>query len=639
MLHAMRKGASGWLAKGLLVLLVASFAVWGIGSDMLGSSVGSDVIEVGDQTVTIGEFQREYQNRLNQISQYVGRRITPEQAEQFGVTQSTILNLTRTMLETERVKQLNLGVNDAAVLDEIRNGPAFKNTAGAFDRFRFQETLRQNGYSEAEYVEILRLDLMRRQLVSSFALPENDAPQILVETLFNYAGEKRSARFVALADGAVTNVPTPTDEQLTQFIKDNPASFTAPEYRKATYLSVTPEDFKDQVDVTEDELSQEYEGRSSEFDTPERRNILQMIFDNEEDAIAAATKITGGTSFTDVAQETLQLTPTDIDLGEIIKTDLFNELQEPVFAIDLNGVTAPVKSSLGWHLVKVSSITPASTKSLEEVKEQLKNDVALRKAEDVVFEKATALQDEFAGGASVAEAGEATGIQVINSEWIDTTGKNEAGAPVNGLPAAQSFLPELFGKTKDADIDLTETPARTYYAVSVTDIRDAALRSLVDVKEQAMTAWKADWQHQENKKKAEALLEKLKGGTSLEEIASETKTDVKESTASLRGGPVPGLSRDAVSSLFGLKEGDYAVAANDTKTGYVLYSLKDVVPADKAASTETVQNLEQQLVRSVQQDIEQQYQSYLEKEIGVSVKEGLIREYFSGAYPGASHVN
>ena len=124
MLHAMRKGASGWLAKGLLVLLVASFAVWGIGSDMLGSSVGSDVIEVGDQTVTIGEFQSEYQNRLNQISQYVGRRITPEQAEQFGVTQSTILNLTRTMLETERVKQLNLGVNDAAVLDEIRNGPA-----------------------------------------------------------------------------------------------------------------------------------------------------------------------------------------------------------------------------------------------------------------------------------------------------------------------------------------------------------------------------------------------------------------------------------------------------------------------------------------------------------------------------------
>ncbi len=635
----MRKGASGWLAKGLLVLLVASFAVWGIGSDMLGSSVGSDVIEVGDQTVTIGEFQREYQNRLNQISQYVGRRITPEQAEQFGVTQSTILNLTRTMLETERVKQLNLGVNDAAVLDEIRNGPAFKNTAGAFDRFRFQETLRQNGYSEAEYVEILRLDLMRRQLVSSFALPENGAPQILVETLFNYAGEKRSARFIALADSAVTNVPTPTDEQLTQFIQDNPTSFTAPEYRKATYLSVTPEDFKDQVDVTEDELRQEYEGRSSEFDTPERRNILQMIFDNEEDAKAAAAKITGGASFTDVAKESLQLTPTDIDLGEIIKTDLFNELQEPVFAIDLNGVTAPVKSSLGWHLVKVSNIAPASTKSLEEVKEQLKNDVALRKAEDVVFEKATALQDEFAGGASVTEAGEATGVQVINSEWIDTTGKNDSGVPVNGLPAAQNFLPELFGKTKDADIDLTETPARTYYAVSVTDIRDAALRNLSDVKEQAITAWKADWQHQENKKKAEALLEKLKGGTSLEEIASDTKTDVKESIASLRGGPVPGLSRDAVSNLFDLKEGDYAVAANDTQTGYVLYSLKEIVPADKAASKETVQNLEQQLVRSVQQDIEQQYQSYLEKEIGVSVKEGLIREYFSGSYPGASHVN
>jgi len=635
----MRKGASGWLAKGLLVLLVASFAVWGIGSDMLGSSVGSDVIEVGNETVTIGEFRREYQNRINQLSQYMGRRLTAEQAQQFGVTQSTILNLTRTLLETERVNQLRLGVDDAAVLDEIRNGPAFKNTEGGFDRFRFQDILRQNGYSEAEYVEILRNDMMRRQLVSSMALPETMAPDILVDTLFSYAGEKRSASFINLPDSIVTAIPTPSDEDLTIFVKDNPDAYTAPEYRKAVYLSLTPEAFKDQVTVTDEELKAEYDGRTSEFNIPEKRNILQMIFESEEAAKAAAAKISSGKDFAAVANEDLQLTPSDIDLGEITRTDLFDELQEPVFAVALNGVTTPVKTSLGWHLVKVANIVPASTKKLEDVKDLLKNDVALRKAGDLVFEKATALQDEFAGGATVREAGEATGTPVVSTEWIDATGKNNAGATDSSLPKASEFLPELFGKTKEDDIDLTETRAGNYYAVAVEDIREAALRNLSDVREQALTAWKADWQHRENKKKADAILEKLKGGEALTAAATNNNTSVEDSIESLRGSPVPGLSRDAVDALFGLKPGEYAVAANEKGDGYVLFTLKEVVAADKTAEAATVQNLQQQLARSLQQDVERQYQAYLEKEIGVSVKQNVIRDYFSGAIPGMGHVN
>ena len=94
MLEAMRKGAGGWLAKGMLTLLVLSFGAWGIGGDMLGSSVGANIIQVGDdRTVTIGEFQRQYQIRLNQLSQYVGRQLTTEQARQFGVAQSTVFSI------------------------------------------------------------------------------------------------------------------------------------------------------------------------------------------------------------------------------------------------------------------------------------------------------------------------------------------------------------------------------------------------------------------------------------------------------------------------------------------------------------------------------------------------------------------
>jgi len=627
MLHAMRKGASGWLAKGLLLLLVASFGLWGIGSDMLGSSAGSDVIEVGDETITIGEFQREYQNQIVSLSNVYRQRISREQARQLGLLENTVRILTDRLLLSEKAKALGLGATDAAVLDEIRNGPTFKNEAGVFDRFRFQEYLRQTGYSEAEFVEVLRKDLMRQQLLSTFALDPSVTPEILVDTLFNYQQEKRSASYIELANSNVKNAPAPTDDQLQTFIEENPQAYTAPEYRKASFISLTPELFTSQVSVTDAEMIEEYEGRKNEFDIPENRHIQQMIFEDEATAKAAAALISAGSEFATVAKDQLQLTPEDIDLGETGKAELFEELQEPVFSVLVDGVTPPVKTDLGWHLVKVTKITPAKLQTLEEVKDRIKRSVALRKAVDIVYEKSTALEDEFAGGATIEEAAKAADVPVTNTDWIDAGGLTPNGTPATKLPATPEFLPELFAKAKDADIDLTETRSGNYFAVSTVDIKPSALKALTDVKNAATSAWTANWQKDENQKLAEALLEKLKSGTSLEDAATSANVTVKTADAALRSRPAQGFSAKAAEDLFGLKEGDYALAANASGSSYLLFTVKEIVSADKEKAKTDAENIRNGVLGSIQRDALEQYQSYLEKTYGVNVKMGLIREF------------
>ncbi|MEH6402426.1 MAG: SurA N-terminal domain-containing protein [Sneathiella sp.] len=628
MLEAMRKGAGGWLAKGMLGLLVLSFGAWGIGGDMLGSSVGSNVIEVGNRTVTIGEFQRQYQNRLNQLSQYVGRQLTADQARQFGVAQSTILQLQTSLLESERANQLNLSVDDNIVLTDIRNGPTFKNSAGTFDRFRFQDILRRNGYSEGEYVEILRGEIERRQLTASMILPNDKTPSVLVDTLFAYSAEKRSAEFVEILDANIKDVPSPTDEQLTTYIKDNAATFTSPEYRKAVYLDLTPSSFTDGITVSDEELKQDFEGRGSEFNVAEKRAILQMIFENQDAAKVAVTKLSSGADFATVAKEELQLTPADINLGEITRTDLLDELQEPVFSVAAGGVTFPVKTVLGWHLVKVTGITAGTTKSMAEVKDVLQKDIALRKAAEIMFEKATALQDEFAGGATVQEAAATVGLIVKTTDWVDISSKNESGSVDKNLPAVSEFMPELFAKELDAEIDLTETATGTYFAVTATDIREAALKDLDAVRTEATTGWQNEWRHTENKKVAEGLLEQLKGGKKLDQLASSTVSGVKTTSSLRRDEQNPILAGDANAKLYTLGSNDYSLGSNTTGNGYILFKVSTVTPADKTAEKEIVSRLNEQLAVSIQQDLLVQYQSYLEKEIGVSVKQNLIREYF-----------
>ena len=278
--------------------------------------------------------------------------------------------------------------------------------------------------------------------------------------------------------------------------------------------------------------------------------------------------------------------------------------------------------------MKVTGITAGTTKSLAEVKDTLQKDIALRKGAEVMFEKATALQDEFAGGATVEEAGAATGVKVTTTDWVDISSKNESGNTNKDLPTVFEFMPELFAKNKDDENDLTETSSGTYYAVSVTDIRDAKLKDLDKVRAEATTGWQNEWRHIENKKVAEGLLEQLKGGMKLDQLASSVVSSVKTTSSLRRDEQNPILAGDANAKLYTLGTNDFSLGSNATGNGYIVFKVATITPADKTAEQEIVSRLNEQLAVSIQQDLLVQYQTYLEKEIGVSVKQNLIREYF-----------
>ena len=628
MLHAMRKGASGWLAKGLLLLLVASFGVWGIGGDMLSSSVGSNVIEVGDTSISIGEFQRDYQRNLNILSQRFQTQLTAEQARQFGLAQMTVNQIASRALIEEKTKSLGLTADDIAIREMIRSQANFQNEFKQFDRFRFEQFLRQNGYSEGEYVEIVRHDIAGQQLINSMAIPAAATPKILVDTLYAYQAEKRSANYVEILDSAIEFAATPSDDDLKEYIANNPEPFSAPEYRKLSYLTVSPENFTEEGDISDANLTAEYEGRISEFNVPEQRGVSQMIFENEDQAKTALTKIGGGTTFAEIALSELQLTPEDIDLGLMTQQDLLPELQGPVFDLQKDGISAPIKTVLGWHLVQITEVAAETIKTKEQVREQLKKDIHLRNAFDVMYQEATKLEDEFAGGATLAEGGKAIGVDVITTDWIDIQGLNKQGQPVAELPGGDAFLLEAFAKPKDSEPELSDSQPAGFYAVLVGEITEAAVKPLAEVKDTATKEWQNNWRNQQARKKADDLLVKINGGATLEQVAKQEQTAVKSSAAVLRSGQSSELAPSVQAGLFDLQPTAYGVGATAAGNGYVIYGVADIIPADASADKAAAAQMATQVGSSIRASILTQYENYLQKEIGISVKEDLIREYF-----------
>ncbi|MEX0583805.1 MAG: peptidyl-prolyl cis-trans isomerase, partial [Sneathiella sp.] len=540
----------------------------------------------------------------------------------------TINQIASRALIDEKTRSLRLSADDEAVRRMIQSQPAFQNQSGQFDRFMFEQFLSRNGYSEGEYIEIVRNDITGDQLFGTLQLGVDEAPTVLVDTFYAFLAEKRTAEYIDIKDSSIGFAPAPTDEELETLIEETPENYSAPEYRKLSYILLTPEAVAAATDVSEEDLKAEFEARKNELDTPEQRSVQQMIFETEDAAIAARKKITAGEGFADVAMSDLQLTTSDIDLGLMAPTDLLPELQGPVFELQKDGVTEPVKTVLGWHLAKVSEIQPGETRDFAEVQEQLKKDIQLNRSQELLYEQATKLEDEFAGGAKIDEAAKTLDLNVVTTDWIDASGNDRSGTAVNDLPDATGFLTEAFARAIGDEPEMSEASGGGYYAVVVTEIESAAVKPLAEVKEQATQDWQANWRHEEARKKAEALLVELNGGKTLENVAKDLGLAVQTSRPVQRVGGAEELSPVARDGLFGLQPGAYGVNVNKAGDGTLVYGIADIIPADPASDKDAFTQMSEQITASIRTGILTEYENYLQKDIGISVKEELIQEYF-----------
>ncbi len=146
--------------------LVISFAIWGIG-DIFRGFGRSTVAKIGSTEITIEQFRNLYNERLQQYARQLGRPITPDQARALGLDRLVIAQLIADIALDERVRTLGLNLSDAEVAKQITSDPAFQGPNGQFDRFRFEQTIRQAGYTEARFIAEQRRRLLRRQLAGT----------------------------------------------------------------------------------------------------------------------------------------------------------------------------------------------------------------------------------------------------------------------------------------------------------------------------------------------------------------------------------------------------------------------------------------------------------------------------------------
>ncbi len=635
MLRGIHKASSGVIGKGIMAvvmgLLAISFAIWGIG-DIFRGFGQSNFAEIGSASIGIEQFRNYYNDKLSQLGRRMGRPITPDQARALGLDRQILSELIAETALDQKARQMRLGVSDEEISRKIMSESAFQGVNGKFDRARFEQTIRDAGFTEARFVQEQRALTTRRQIALS--LTGDLKPPLAAQNAINmFRNEKRSADVVVLGPAQAGEIAPPSPEALQKYFDERKALFRAPETRKVTLLSLTPADLARWETVSDEDAKAYYEQHKADFGTAETRHLRQIVFANPDEAKAASDKIAQGASFEDIVKER-GLKESDTDLGTVTKANVIDPaVAEAGFALKDGEVSKPVKGRFGTVILKASEVVPAKQQSYEDAAARIKQTIALERARQKIGDLRDKIEDERAAGSTLAETAKKLGLAAVSIEAIDRSGRDAAGNPVAGLPAGVDVISAVFSSDVGVDNEALQLPSGGWVWYDVTGITPSHDRTLDEVRSQVETRWRDDEIATRLKAKADDMLGKLKAGGKLAGLADADGLKVEAVADLQRGQPKEPVSAATLDAIFRTAKDAAGAAEGDKPTSRVVFVVTGIDdPALDTKSPEAMRMLDA-LRNGYSEDILGEYVAQIETELGVHINEAALAQITGASTP------
>ena len=627
MLESIRKHTASWVVKGFLLLLVLSFAVWGIG-DIFRGGREKTVATISDIKITSSQLNREFRREMNRVQHIFENALTSEQAREMGLLDRALDRMiAETMFDLEAY-DLRLLASDSLVAARIKANPAFRDRFGEFDRQIFYQLLMNNGYTEEQFTDLVRRGITRNRLTEAVT-HGTIVPERLGTILFKFLKEERISDVIRVPASKMKRVGRPNAETLTAYHEAHSRSYMSPEYRGVTAIVISPDDFLSEIEVSEDELQEEYEARLGELSVPKRREIEQILLSDEESVTRAEAMLAAGKSFEAVAQEVGKVEKdANLSLGSHAREELIAELSEPAFALKKGEISKAIPSPFGWHILRVKEIAPGLTHKLEDVRAQIIDEIARGRAIDSLYAISTELEDRLAGGATLEEASGELNLSILRFENVSDDGKTPEEKMAEALPDIENFLSVAFATEDGKESAMVETKEGGFFILRIDTVTHSALRPLDKIRKQAI----ADWQAGERTRKAEEMAVKIvetaKQGKSLKSLAANRGLRVKSTGALTRDVEDSdlGITAELVDKIFSVKAGGVVMAPSED--GYVVAKVREIRAADISKDTESLESVRTRVLQSMANDVLDQYTAALEKKYPVEIYRSAIESAY-----------
>ena len=624
MLNIFRRGASSkillaFLGLALFAMVVTGFGTGGMGLGGLGGG-GETIAEVGNGR--IGSVE---------VADQVNRQLARARQQQPDVDMGAFLRsgalgeiIDQMMSQTALTvfgREQGLTASKRMIDGEIASVPAFQNLAGQFDINMFRAALARENVTEAQLREDIAGTLIARQLL----LPAAGSPKVPDAMARQYASlllEQRTGSIGVVPAEAMGAGTEPTDAEVAAFYKENEARYTIPERRVLRFATFGAEQVAAAAQPTDAEIAAYYRENAARYAARETRTLSQVVLPDEAAARAFAQQIAGGMSFAQAATRA-GFSPEDVSLGQQTRerfTQLTSEaVANAAFSAAEGAVTAPAQSPLGWHVVRVDGISRTEATPLAEARDEIVQQLAVRKREEALADLITRIEDRLAEGETLADVAKAEGLEVRETPPVTGSGV-QFDNPDFRAPELQPVLGTAFDMSLDED-PLVETlePGQRYVILDVARIVPAAAPPLAEIQGQVKVDLVQRRALERARAVAASIVAKINGGTPPTQAFAEAEPPLgaPESVTARRidisrpNEPVP----PPLAMLFSIPEGKARLLAAPNDQGWFVVHLEESVPGDASGSAGLIQATRAQFEQILGEEYAEQF--------GRSIESGL----------------
>jgi peptidyl-prolyl cis-trans isomerase D len=634
------------ILSGILLVIcgamVITFIPGGLTSELTGQPGKGVIAKVGGEDITADEVRN------------TARQMLQQQMPQGGPNMNMLLpfftqraaeQLISRQLLLDEARHIGLQVTQDEVKDELQHGRYYAPTLFPGGNFigeqEYEQLLQRNNLTPTKFEnEVVKPEILINKLQALIAGGAS-VSESEIRAEFLKQNSKVKFDYAVLKQDDIKKALHPTDEELKAFYESHKANYanSIPEKRKVKYAVVDTAKADASVQVTPDELRSYYDQYRDQYRTPEQVKVSHILIKTptpgadgkvDDKALAEARhraedilkQVKAGGNFDELAKKYSEdpgSAKQGGSIGWIGKGQTVPEFEKVAFSLPKGQISDLVKSSFGFHIIRVDDKQDAHTKTLDEVKGQIEPILKRQKGQQIAQKEADDLLKQ-ARAVGLDAAAAAMSIPVITSDYFARTDM------LPGLGPAPQFMDAVFSAADKSPPDMA-TATQGMAVFQLLDIKPAATPTFEEIRTRVETEFRSERANILLTQKTQELSDRAKAEHDLKRAAKELGATVKTSDFVLPDGQVPdvGSMTGQASVAFSMKPGEISGPIISGANGVVLDVVENQKP-DEAEYAAKRDQIRDQLLQAKQQEIFQLFVSNLRDQMEKSGKVKINQE-------------
>jgi peptidyl-prolyl cis-trans isomerase D len=545
-------------AQVILALVALPFAFFGVDYYFRGGDTVQAVATVGDAKITQAEYDEVLREQQERMRQALGSNYDPAIFETPETRFALVNELVNQKLLEDRARAGRFRVTDQQLYRFISGLPPFQED-GKFSPERYRQVLAAQGMTPAGFEQRVRGELILAPMQEPL-LAANIVARASTERYLSLLGEQREVAAASIDPEPFAKDVKVDDAQAKAYYEQNQAAFQTPEQARIEYVTLTQEALAAKVKIEPAEVKAAYDANARQYTAAEQRqasHILIAVEPGAKDEERAAAKAKAEAllaevradpaKFADIAKASSQdpgSAPQGGDLGTFARGAMVKPFEDAVFAAKTGDILGPVQTDFGYHVIKVTDVTPSKVQAFDDVKAQIEADLRRQKAAQAFATDAEKFQNMvYEQADSLEPAAKALDLKVETTP-LETRSQIQALALGNAKFVQALFSPEA--RESKRNTEAIEVAPNVLMAGRIVEYKPATPRPFAEVQTEILRELKERAASELAQKAGMEKLALLEAGKTDKEAG--VVFDKPETVS--RGEARPGISPDAVTRIF-----------------------------------------------------------------------------------------